>query len=92
MTRTTRVLCCLFSVLALSLCAAPISAQDIDEDIQKLADRIDELIEKQWRENDVASASPSDDAEYLRRVWLDLAGKIPTAADTQDFLDDKSPD
>ena len=33
-------------------------------------------------------ARPADDAEYLRRVYLDLVGKIPTAAEARDFLDD----
>ena len=37
-------------------------------------------------------ARPADDAEYLRRVYLDLVGKIPTAAEARDFLDDPSPD
>lgn len=62
------------------------------DDVQRLADRIDELIAVDWNENEVVSASPADDAEYLRRTWLDIAGKIPTAADTQDFLDDSSAD
>ena len=37
-------------------------------------------------------ARPADDAEFLRRVYLDLVGKIPTAAEARDFLDDPSPD
>jgi hypothetical protein len=32
------------------------------------------------------------DAEFLRRVTLDLTGAIPTAAQTRTFLDDKSAD
>ena len=35
---------------------------------------------------------PADDAEFLRRVCLDLVGKIPTAAEARDFLDDPAPD
>ena len=37
-------------------------------------------------------ARPADDAESLRRVYLDLVGRIPTAAEARDFLDDSSPD
>ena len=34
----------------------------------------------------------ADDGEFLRRVSLDLIGKIPTAAEARDFLDDPSKD
>ena len=38
-----------------------------------------------------AGAAPATDAEFLRRVWLDLAGMIPTSAEARAFLDDPSP-
>jgi hypothetical protein len=38
------------------------------------------------------AADISSDAEFLRRVWLDLAGTIPTANVTRQFLGDKSTD
>ncbi len=38
------------------------------------------------------AANPADDAEFLRRVTLDLAGTIPTAEETKRFLADPSPD
>lgn len=34
----------------------------------------------------------ADDAEFLRRVHLDLAGRIPSVAQTRAFLQDTSPD
>ncbi len=38
------------------------------------------------------SLSPvSDDAEFFRRIHLDLAGIIPTAGETRKFLADASP-
>jgi Protein of unknown function (DUF1549)/Protein of unknown function (DUF1553) len=36
-------------------------------------------------------AAPATDAEFLRRINLDLAGMIPTAAEASAFLDDPSP-
>lgn len=36
-------------------------------------------------------AGPASDAEFLRRVHLDLAGIIPTAEDTRSFLADRDP-
>lgn len=38
------------------------------------------------------ASSPAGDAEFLRRISLDLTGTIPSAKDARTFLDDKSPD
>ena len=57
-----------------------------------LARQIDRLLAAKWAEAKVRPAPPADDAESLRRVYLDLVGKIPTAAEARDFLDDPSPD
>jgi hypothetical protein len=62
------------------------------KDEKALAARIDELLAAGWSERKVKPSDPADDAEFLRRVWLDLAGRIPDQADVRDFLDDKSPD
>ncbi len=94
MTGAYRFSCCFIAVIGLCLTAEPSAAEQplTPDDVQKLANRIDDLIAEKWKENDVVSTSPSDDAEFLRRVWLDVAGKIPTAADSQDFFDDQSSD
>ena len=39
-----------------------------------------------------ALAPAADDASFLRRVWLDLAGHVPPALVARDFLDDRDPD
>jgi hypothetical protein len=39
-----------------------------------------------------AVAEPADDAEFLRRVYLDLAGRIPSVKQAREFLADKSAD
>jgi len=61
-------------------------------DARTLAAEIDRLLAAGWAEAKVQPAPPADDAEYLRRAYLDLVGKIPTAAEALDFLDDPSPD
>ncbi|MFK5924685.1 MAG: DUF1549 domain-containing protein [Verrucomicrobiota bacterium] len=53
---------------------------------------IDKHIEAGWKERKVSPAKAASDAEFLRRVSLDLAGIIPTAAETRVFLDDKAGD
>ena len=40
---------------------------------------IDRLIARSWDENGVEPSPVADDAEWLRRVWLDLGGHIPDA-------------
>src|SRR4051812_32094711 len=53
-----------------------------------LHSRIDRMIEDQLGGE---VAAPAADAEFLRRVWLDLTGTIPSASETRAFLDDPSP-
>jgi len=51
--------------------------------------RIDALVDARLT---VPAAGPAADDEFLRRVYLDLTGSIPTAAQARAFLDDKAPD
>ena len=54
-----------------------------------LADQIDGLIDEA---RELPVAAPADDAEFLRRLYLDLIGTIPPAEETRAFLDDPSTD
>jgi hypothetical protein len=54
--------------------------------------RIDRLVEAKAQADGVPLAPPADDAEFLRRAWLDFAGTIPPADVTRAFLADPSPD
>jgi len=40
----------------------------------------------------LAFAAPADDVEFLRRVYLDFTGSIPTVAEARAFLADKAAD
>jgi hypothetical protein len=72
--------------------SAPGAARGAADDARALADQIDRLLAAKWAKANVHPAPPADDAEFLRRVYLDLVGKIPTAAEALSFLDDPSPD
>src|SRR5262245_9496633 len=61
-------------------------------DSRALTDRINHHIEARWKEGNVTPAKPADDAEFHRRVHLDLAGRIPTVAEIREFLADKDTD
>jgi hypothetical protein len=41
---------------------------------------------------DCPVAPRADDGEFVRRIYLDLTGCVPSAAETRAFLDDSSPD
>jgi hypothetical protein len=69
----------------------PLSSTE-EREAAELAARIDALINAGYQAKKVTPAPPADDAEFLRRVYLDLAGRIPRFDEVRDFLDDKSPD
>ena len=52
---------------------------------------IDRQIARRLDAEHVKPAASADDAELLRRVSLDLIGRIPTTAEVRAFLDDKAP-
>ncbi|HEX4607922.1 MAG TPA: DUF1549 domain-containing protein, partial [Urbifossiella sp.] len=53
---------------------------------------IDELVDRRLAKLNVTASPVCDDAEYLRRVYLDLAGTLPTPAATRRFLADPARD
>jgi hypothetical protein len=54
--------------------------------------RIDALIDAKAKADGIPLAGPADDGEFLRRAWLDFAGRIPPAEVARAFLADTSPD
>jgi hypothetical protein len=61
-------------------------------DAPALTRLIDEQIQKRLDAEEVKTSPPADDAEFLRRAYLDLIGVIPPVEKVKEFLDSKAPD
>ena len=51
---------------------------------------IDAHLAARWREHGVEPSPPLDDAQFVRRIHLELAGRIPTYEEAVAFLRDSS--
>jgi hypothetical protein len=80
----------LLAAAVLGLVLAP-GLRAADQDVEALAAKIDALIAAAWS-GDVKPAPQADDAEFFRRLHLDLAGRIPSVTEARDFLDDDRPE
>jgi hypothetical protein len=67
--------------------SAPLHAED-----KPLRDIIDSEISAAWQREKITPAPRTTDAEFLRRVYLDLTGVIPTYEQAREFLADQSAD
>jgi hypothetical protein len=57
---------------------------------QELADWIDRRFDEEYQKAGTKPGTVVDDATYLRRVYLDLQGRIPTVAQLRDFMAEES--
>jgi hypothetical protein len=79
--------------LLLSLCAVLFvhAASPRPVDTIAVARELDALLAADWKKNNVQPNPPAKDEVFVRRVYLDIAGRIPTYRETQDFFEAQSP-
>ncbi|MEO8514055.1 MAG: DUF1549 domain-containing protein, partial [Ignavibacteria bacterium] len=53
---------------------------------------IDSMIKAKWNENGMKPSGKTSDEEFLRRLYIDLAGRIPNADEVKAFLNNKQKD
>jgi hypothetical protein len=63
-----------------------------EDPARALAKKIDQHVNHGLRKAKVEPTAVADEAEFLRRVNLDLAGRIPSLAEARAFLGDKKAD
>jgi hypothetical protein len=90
------------AALLISACVAPFAAYGVDpqtpvnttfESSARLTpqNRIDELVFAHWKELGIQPAKLCSDTVFVRRVYLDVTGTLPTAQQTVEFLNSKEP-
>jgi hypothetical protein len=57
----------------------------------ELVEQLNTLLADFWKAQGIAPAEPAADTEFLRRVYLDLTGRIPMVSEVYAFLDDPDP-
>jgi hypothetical protein len=53
---------------------------------------IDEFVTAKLRKLNIHPSDLCSDVDFVRRIYLDVIGKLPTADETREFLADRSPD
>ncbi len=82
-----------FITLRRSLClltVAPLAAAALD--VPKTTAEIDRLVLDKLEQQKLTPNDRASDDVFLRRVYLDTIGRIPTLKETQEFLADTAPD
>lgn len=61
-----------------------------DDTLPDTLEFIDQQISQTWSDNEIQPSKPASDEEWVRRVYLDLLGRIPSLQETTDWLEDDS--
>ncbi|TWU02297.1 DUF1549 domain-containing protein [Stieleria varia] len=63
----------------------------VGNEIDAAAKRIDEILESRWQQDSIIPADTASDAEFCRRVFLDITGVAPPVSQLREFLDSHDP-
>lgn len=61
-------------------------------DTRTAAAQVDALIEKNYAPNGIGPNPITNDNTFVRRAYLDIAGRIPTASEAREFISSMEPD
>lgn len=56
-----------------------------------IGELIDQQIRQGWQDNEIKPSAVAGDEEWVRRVYLDIVGRIPMLEEVRQFIADKSP-
>ncbi len=81
------------STAMLSYAAEPASSSaSVADPAEAITRLIDKHITADWTARGIVPASGADDAEFVRRVYLDIIGRAPKIAECREFLESTAPD
>lgn len=69
-----------------------LASQSLAAEPTSLSERIDQRLQARQGAEKITPAPQADDAEFFRRLNVDLIGRIPTADEAREFIRDDSPD
>jgi hypothetical protein len=82
----------ILTIVVLSSFPSVSRASEVDKQTRPLHELIDHQIAAGVLNFEERSSPPSSDAEFLRRVYLDLTGRTPTSQQARTFLGSTTPD
>lgn len=62
----------------------PVSKQQ--RNFQSIQEAVDALVSEGWKNQEITPAPPLGDRVWCRRVYLDIAGRIPSSKEVDEFL------
>ena len=85
-----------FAVLAAFSLVLPFGAARGDEPASteiasgdvSIVEFIDQNIRQGWEDNEITPSAQATDEEWVRRIHLDVVGRIPTLTEVKSFLKD----
>ena len=69
-----------------------IAAPGKTAEVVTLSAAIDSVLAEEWAKASVVVAKPASDERFFRRVWLDIAGTLPSPDEVAAFVADTRPD
>jgi hypothetical protein len=82
----------LFAYPLLALCLISSARAAGKTDITSAARQIDSILEADWQKHKLQGNPATDDNTFVRRIYLDIIGRIPTTRESDEFLASKDAD
>lgn len=81
----------ILALVVLLLVLPVVVAEDLEPASKSIAEVVDHYIERGWQEQGIKPAPLVDDATMIRRLTLDLTGRIPTTREWQEYVSSTDP-